>query len=468
MSISSETRIAGPFTGTGLVSTYSFTFKVFSDDDIMVVEADTNDIESTLVLNTDYTVSLNADQDVSPGGSITLSAPLATNYRLVITSAIGNLQPLDLTNAGGFYPTVINDALDRACIQIQQLQESVDRSVKVPITSDIGPSNYLAEANAAMVGAQAAQAGAEAALDQFTDLYLGVKSSDPSTDNDGNALQEGALYFNSTSKRMRVYTGAEWDDATVSSNFTVDVFSGNGSQTEFTLSTAPGSKNNTNVTISGVYQQKATYTVSDSVITFTTAPPSGASNIEVVSALAVQINIPADQSVTTDKITDNAVTPAKMSRTGTAGQVLVSGGTDADPSYQDPTTVFASATETTAGVVELATAAEVQAGTDPAKVVTPAGLASFSKSLTSNGYQKLPGGLIIQWGIFASTGYLSTLTWPISFPNSVLTAGGMSIQGNDMASNLCSVNGTADFGLSTWSNINTGNACQYFFLAIGY
>ena len=89
---------------------------------------------------------------------------------------------------------------------------------------------------------------------------------------------------------MRVYTGAVWDDVTVSYNFTVDVFSGNGSQTEFTLSTAPGSKNNTNVTISGVYQQKATYTVSDSVITFTTAPPSGASNIEVVSALAVQIS----------------------------------------------------------------------------------------------------------------------------------------------------------------------------------
>ena len=40
----------------------------------------------------------------------------------------------------------------------------------------------------------AAQAAAEAALDNFDDRFLGAKSSDPSVDNDGNALTDGALY----------------------------------------------------------------------------------------------------------------------------------------------------------------------------------------------------------------------------------------------------------------------------------
>jgi hypothetical protein len=53
----------------------------------------------------------------------------------VVTSDLQNLQPTDLTNQGGFYPEVINDALDRATIQIQQLEEKVDRSAKLPITS---------------------------------------------------------------------------------------------------------------------------------------------------------------------------------------------------------------------------------------------------------------------------------------------------------------------------------------------
>jgi hypothetical protein len=41
--------------------------------------------------------------------------------------------------------------------------------------------------------------------DQFDDRYLGAKSSDPATDNDGNALIDGALYWNTTDNRMKVY-----------------------------------------------------------------------------------------------------------------------------------------------------------------------------------------------------------------------------------------------------------------------
>ena len=54
--------------------------------------------------------------------------------------------------------------------------------------------------------ALASKNAAELALDTFDDKYLGAKSSDPTLDNDGNALQNGAIYINTTSGLLRGYT----------------------------------------------------------------------------------------------------------------------------------------------------------------------------------------------------------------------------------------------------------------------
>jgi len=56
----------------------------------------------------------------------------------------------------------------------------------------------------------AAAAEAVDAYDSFDDRYLGVKNSAPANDNDGGALLTGALYFNSTSNTMFVFTGSAW------------------------------------------------------------------------------------------------------------------------------------------------------------------------------------------------------------------------------------------------------------------
>jgi len=71
------------------------------------------------------------------------------------------------------------------------------------------------ETNAATsaTAAQAAQAAAEAAADNFDDTYLGAKASDPTLDNDGDALTAGDLYFNTTTDKLRVYDGSAWNDA---------------------------------------------------------------------------------------------------------------------------------------------------------------------------------------------------------------------------------------------------------------
>lgn len=56
---------------------------------------------------------------------------------------------------------------------------------------------------------------AAASVDSFDDTYLGAKSSDPTVDNDGDALTAGDLYFNTGTNRLRVYDGANWNDAVV-------------------------------------------------------------------------------------------------------------------------------------------------------------------------------------------------------------------------------------------------------------
>lgn len=66
-------------------------------------------------------------------------------------------------------------------------------------------------ANSASAAATSA-ANAEAAWDALDDRYLGAKTADPTVDNDGNPLQTGALYWNTSTNRLRVYTGSTWQN----------------------------------------------------------------------------------------------------------------------------------------------------------------------------------------------------------------------------------------------------------------
>ena len=57
---------------------------------------------------------------------------------------------------------------------------------------------------------------AAAAVDGFDDTYLGAKSSEPTVDNDGDALNAGDLYYNTTDNNMKVYNGSAWENVAVS------------------------------------------------------------------------------------------------------------------------------------------------------------------------------------------------------------------------------------------------------------
>lgn len=101
----------------------------------------------------------------------------------------------------------------------------------------------------------------------------------------------------------------------------------------------------------------------------------------------------------------------------------VQAGTDSVRAVTPAGLVGRTATETRAGLVELATAAEAQGLTDAVRALSPAGLASAfggaNRSIAESGYQKLPSGLIIQWvqGATSTAGEVSAVvTLPITFP----------------------------------------------------
>lgn len=77
-------------------------------------------------------------------------------------------------------------------------------------------SGSATSAASAQTAAEAARDATLTAYDNFDDRYLGAKTSDPTLDNDGNALVAGTLYFNSVSQVMKLYTGSAWVAAYVS------------------------------------------------------------------------------------------------------------------------------------------------------------------------------------------------------------------------------------------------------------
>lgn len=65
-------------------------------------------------------------------------------------------------------------------------------------------------ASTSETNAASSASSAAASYDSFDDRYLGPKTANPTTDNDGNALIAGALYFNSVVPEMRVWNGTNW------------------------------------------------------------------------------------------------------------------------------------------------------------------------------------------------------------------------------------------------------------------
>jgi hypothetical protein len=214
-----------------------------------------------------------------------------------------------------------------------------DATTKTYVDGILGSAtSAAASASAASTSASNAatsEANAAAIYDSFDDRYLGPKSSNTTLDNDGNFLLTGALYFNTTSNEMRVWSGSAW----------VGAFSGTVSLTSGVTGTLPVANGGTNIT---------SYAVGDLVYASTTGVLSKLADVATGNALIsggvgvapsygkigltthVSDTLPIANGGTNTTATPTAGTVAYGTGTaiayttaGTTGQALLSNGSSA-------------------------------------------------------------------------------------------------------------------------------------------
>jgi len=135
-------------------------------------------------------------------------------------------------------PTNAQDAATKNYIDtIFGSTTSAAASAAAAATSASNAASSASAASSSASSAASSAASAAASWDQFDDTYLGAKSSNPTTDNDGGPLAAGMLYFNTSASRLRVYDGSAWQDAGSSVNGTSNrqTYTATASQTTFSI-----------------------------------------------------------------------------------------------------------------------------------------------------------------------------------------------------------------------------------------
>ena len=166
--------------------------------------------------NTAHTSSgsqpISSNTDVAKWDLIVDAAAAATSATAAAASATAAAaSAVDATTNGAAQVAL-------ATTQAGNAATSATASANSATASANSATTAASEATAAASSATAAASSAAAALgdlDTFQDQYLGVKTSDPSVDNDGDALTSGDIYFNNSTSILRIYDGSTWVSAAV-------------------------------------------------------------------------------------------------------------------------------------------------------------------------------------------------------------------------------------------------------------
>ena len=104
-------------------------------------------------------------------------------------------------------PTADADATTK--LYVDGILGSATSAAASAAAASISAGNAATSEGNALTSANAAAAS----YDSFDDRYLGPKSSPPTLDNDSNTLLVGALYWNTTSNNLWLWTGSAWTQA---------------------------------------------------------------------------------------------------------------------------------------------------------------------------------------------------------------------------------------------------------------
>ena len=202
-------------------------------DPTLAQDVVTKNYSDTLFGSTTAAATSAANASTSEGNAATSASNAATsasnaaadrvltNADVVLTHADVVLAEADKVQTGldrvATNADVVLTHADVVLAEADKVQTGLDRiataaDVVTTNTKASEASTSASNASTSASNAATSETNAAASYDQFDDRYLGTKSSDPTTDNDGDALVAGAIYFSSTATIMRVYTGSAWQD----------------------------------------------------------------------------------------------------------------------------------------------------------------------------------------------------------------------------------------------------------------
>ena len=234
----------------------------------------------------------------------------STNNIFLVNTAhtSSGAQPLT-TNANSAKYDLIVDAASATTAQTAAASSATAAATSATAAQTAQTASETAKtaSETAKTASETAQTAAEAALDSFDDRYLGEKSSDPSVDNDGNALVTAALYYN-TSTGLKVYNGSSWDDIKPTSSEQTAINTVNSNATN--INTVAGISSNV-TTVAGI-SANVTTVAGDTTNIGTIATNLGGSNtIGTVAGIASNVTTVAG-------ISSNVTTVAGISSDVTA------------------------------------------------------------------------------------------------------------------------------------------------------
>jgi len=182
--------------------------------------------------------------DTSLSGKLSTSGGTMSGAIAMGTSKITGLG--DPTNAQDATTKTYVDGILGSATSAATSAAAAATSASNASTSASNASTSAGNASTSATNAAASATSAANTYDDFDDRYLGSKSSAPSVDNDGNALLTGALYWNTSTNNLFVWTGSTWSSAA----FTAGSFATlSGTQTFTGTNTFTGSSSATAIVL---------------------------------------------------------------------------------------------------------------------------------------------------------------------------------------------------------------------------
>lgn len=173
------------YQGNDATTVFTYGFLIPAAADAVVSLTDIAGNTTTTIDPAAYTITGLADVN---GGTVTyplVGSPITTASNLTIQRVLPLTQEVDLTNQDGFFPSVLEDALDNLCMEIQQVQEQIDRAVIFPVGTTVNvpalTAAILAGADQAAAAQAAAAVAVAAAAQTLAALPIGVEMDWPGT-----------------------------------------------------------------------------------------------------------------------------------------------------------------------------------------------------------------------------------------------------------------------------------------------